>query len=183
MVKCAAVCDSTANNRRAKVPKIEPAYPGGSFVLLVPHGDDENQTWRDACLKHSQEEAQSVKAGEVVAHSMQADEATPQYDMDSEILGDWELLSDVLGREHPDEESHVEGLRYVVVPNTSDGKVHDRCVAQDILVEELGEVHKYEQRHDMEILDAVSFIWCFTFQWERLTIFHRRRLKYFSSKL
>ena len=37
--------------------------------------------------------------------------------------------------------THVEGLSHIIVPDTRDREVHDRRIAEDVLVEELGEVY------------------------------------------
>jgi len=83
---------------------------------------------------------------------MEHDKDPPDDDVDAQVLCERELLADVLGREHPDEEAHIEGLSYVVVVYSSDGEPHDGSIRQDVFVQELRKVDKDENRHDMPVL-------------------------------
>lgn len=46
----------------------------------------------------------------------------------------------------------TKGLCNIVIPYSSDWKIHNGCVGKYVLVEELGKVDKNQNRHNMEIL-------------------------------
>jgi hypothetical protein len=48
--------------------------------------------------------------------------------------------------------THVESLSDIVVVDPCYGKVHDSSISQDVLVQELCEVHKNKNRHHVPVL-------------------------------
>lgn len=103
-----------------KLKLTEPTNANSTLVLFIPHANDEDQTWRNTSFKCAEKEAKRIKAWEIFADSVEHNETSPEDDVNAEILSNWKFLANILGWEHPNEESHVEGLGNIIIKDARD---------------------------------------------------------------
>ena len=106
MLEC--VRKQRANDRASTSAEIPNASARRLFVLLVPHGCNEHQRWRNCRFEAAEQNSGDDEAGIRVAGGSDGDDGTPEQDHDTQIFGSRETLHAVAMGELKSEVCNIE---------------------------------------------------------------------------
>ena len=104
------------------------------FVLFVPHGRDQDQSWRHRSLKATQQHPNRNQRTEVLAHAIHRHTNAPEDDVRTQVLGRRKTLHQVPRRhltgkitdvEDQGQERKLVGVDMGVLKETHDGGIVD----------------------------------------------------------
>lgn len=104
------------------------------FAPLIPHGRNENQSWRNRRLEDTQQHSHRDQRPKILAHAVQSDTNTPKDDVGTQVFTGGKTLHQVACRhlkgevrdvEHQGQQGELVGVNVRVFKETHDCSVVD----------------------------------------------------------
>jgi len=142
------------------------------FAPLIPHGRNENQSWRNRRLEDTQQHSHRDQRPKILAHAVQSDTNTPKDDVGTQVFTGGKTLHQVACRhlegevcdvEHQGQQGELAGVNVRVCKETHDCSVVDWISGRGISVTARwtrhGKPGRWKKSHTqslVQILQAVT---------------------------